>query len=100
KYIALEGAGDPNILRDVTWHDTQHGFSVLGAPRPAEGTDARGALLGHRAVDGKGWFVFVVGIVKQNQVTDIRRAALSVDRGKYRWIVSPKDDTAISAYRQ
>jgi hypothetical protein len=99
-YITKEGAGDPNILRDVTWHDTQHGFVVLGAPRADEGTDARGALLGHRMADGKGWYVFLVGIVKQNQVQDIRLAALSVNAGKYRWLISPKDDTAFQAYRQ
>jgi hypothetical protein len=99
RYVREDGRGDPNVLRDLTLDDHRHGFGVAGDEDPTHGTDAKGLLLGHKVVEGKPWYFYLVGIVKNRKVEEIRLAALSAGSGNYQWLVSPKSNDALHMYR-
>jgi hypothetical protein len=99
QYVRNQGKGDPTVLRDVTLPDARRGYSVLGSDRPADSTDANGVLLGLAQHDGRRWFVYLVGLVKQLKVNEIRIAALSTDGGRYEWKLGENDREALSKYR-
>jgi hypothetical protein len=103
KYVRHEGNGDPTVLRDVTIaNGSRRGFAVIGGNSPSKSTDAVGALLGHPEVNGQRWFVYLVGLVKNREVKDIRLAALAADIGapdeRMRWELSAADDDATRTY--
>jgi hypothetical protein len=99
RYVEVHG-GDPTVLRDVTLAGTRRGFAVISHNHPAESTDARAILLAHREVAGKPRFVYLVGLVRQDRVRDIRLATLAIENGKYRWHMSDSDGEALQTYRQ
>jgi hypothetical protein len=98
-YVKEEGGGDPGVLRNMMWKGTHHGFSVISKNYPGASTDANGILLAHQMIADKPWFIFLVGLMQKQKVTDIRAAALSVEGGQFNWRVSGKDDSALKAYR-
>ncbi len=77
RYIDTVGQGDPNVLREVTWPQSRRAFSVIDDETPAKGQDVRGLLLASQQIDGQRWFVFLVGIVNQQVVRDLRVVALN-----------------------
>jgi hypothetical protein len=99
RFVQTTGGGDPTVLRDVKLPEGRRGFSVLGSPDPRESTDANAVLLGHQVINGKPWFIYLVGIVDKFEVKDIRLAALAAEKGKYDWMVGKKDDAALKTYR-
>src|SRR2546421_7194772 len=64
QYVREAGQGDPSALGDVTLPDGRHGFAVLGDPIVKNSTDAVGVLLGHRPLNGKLAFIYLVGVVE------------------------------------
>src|SRR5687768_9196825 len=100
-YVSQTGRGDPNVLRDVTLPGTdRRGFAVIAHHNPDESTDANGLLLAHRDAAGRPWFVYLVGLVKKENVREIRLAALSDTGAKPVWRVSQRDKDAERTYRE
>ena len=100
RYVNEQGNGDPGVLRDMTLTDGRKGFSVIGGAAPKGSTDANALLLGHRAIGGRGWFVYLVGLVKDENVEDVRLAAVSFEpTGQAKWVWGKEDDEAVKAYR-
>jgi hypothetical protein len=99
-YIWQQANGDPNALRNMTWDATHKGFSVLANPLPEHSTDVHGLLLAHPTVAGQTWFVFLVGQVEKQNLTDLRLAALSPQGPKFIWHITPTNPQSLQTYRQ
>ena len=116
-YISEQGNGDLNALRNVADRPSQRQFRLLRAQRggvpvvlPTH-TDVRAVLLGHRSIDGRKWFVFLVGTLHYDgrfenipldhpQLRDIRVVVLTSDRGKLKWVVGRENSAALDRYYQ
>jgi hypothetical protein len=93
---------DPAVLRDVTLGGGQggrRGFAVIGKDDARVSTDANGVLVAHESALNRPWFVYLVGVVDEQKVKEIRVAALSMLHGKATWRVGPKDPEALKRYR-
>ena len=100
KYVDDQGNGDPMVLRDMTVpEDGRAGFSVIGHHNTRESVDVHGVLLGHEKVDNRTWFVYLVGQVEKERVTDIRLAAVSMQGGKSTWKRGKGSKQSLNAYR-
>ncbi len=66
-------------------------------------------LLGHRDIDDRSWFVYLVGMVEyrgwivawpldQPRVVDIRLIALSKRAGEFMWLATAPDANALEQY--
>ena len=100
KYVNDQGRDDPMILRDMTVpEDGRPGFSVIGHHDTRESVDVNGVLLGHEKVGDRTWFVYLVGQVEKERVTDIRLAALSMRGGKSTWKRGKGSKQSFDAYR-
>ena len=100
RYVWEQGNGDPNVLRDLSWDNVHKGFAVLGDPIPQRSTDAIGLLLAHRMIQGTPYFIFLVGLVREGGLVDVRPVALQVAAGKFDWFVGPSDAQALASYRR
>jgi len=99
-YVADQGKGDPMVLRDMTVpEDGRPGFSVIGHHDTRESVDVNGVLLGHEKVGDRTWFVYLVGQVEKERVTDICLAALSMRGGKSTWKRGKGSKQSFDAYR-
>lgn len=98
-YVREKGYGDPTVLRDITLADNRSGFSVIGHHDTRESTDVNGLLLGHEQIGGRMWFVYLVGLVEKERVTDIRLAAVSMEGGKSIWKRGGESGQALRVYR-
>jgi hypothetical protein len=98
KYVAERK--DPNALRDVTVLGSRRGFAVIGGADPQKSTDVNGLLLGHNTIDGQPWFIYLVGLVHQQRVSEIHLAAVTFAGNHPRWAMSAKNPQALSLYRQ
>ncbi len=116
-YVAEQGDGDLNALRNVAQRPSQRKFGLLRADTggvpillPSH-SDVQAVLLGRRSIDGRSWFVFLVGTLHYDQqfnniplddpqLRDIRVVTLSTDRGKLKWVVGPGDSEALIRYLQ
>jgi len=99
-YVADQGNGDPMVLRDMTVpEDGRPGFSVIGHHDTRESVDVNGVLLGHEMVGDRTWFVYLVGQVEKERVTDICLAALSMRGGKSTWKRGKRSKQSFDAYR-
>ncbi len=99
RYVREDGRGDPNVLRDLTLDENRQGFAMAGEEDPTRGTDAKGLLLGHKVVAGKPWYLYLVGVVKNQKVEEIRLAALRVRSGEFKWVLSSKSNESLHMYR-
>ncbi|MEO6435221.1 MAG: hypothetical protein ABIP55_05610 [Tepidisphaeraceae bacterium] len=98
-YVRETGRGDPGVLRDVTISGERRGFAVIGKDHPRQSTDANGLLLAHKTISDRPWFIYLVGVVNEQQVKEIRLAALSIVHGDATWRIGPKDKDALARYR-
>ena len=97
-YVRDKGGGDPTVLRTLDATPAHAGFKVISAPRPSDSTDVVGVLVGNARVADRPWVVFLVGLVDEMKVKDIRAAALSVRNNQYVWRTGREDDAAVEAY--
>ncbi len=117
RYVTEQGHGDVNVLRRSDRPPSESDFGLIGAATAGfpfiapRRTDANGVLLGHRLIDDRGWFVYLVGMVEYRgsfvnfplddpQLTDIRLIALSGREGAFEWVVGEPDAAALSQYCQ
>jgi hypothetical protein len=99
KYVKERGKGDPAILREVTWPESRRQFSTIGGDDPHVSQDVRGVMLGFKQINGKRWFIFIVGVVNKEVVEDIRVEAMSPKDGDdYAWRTSPPNAKSLAAY--
>lgn len=99
QYVWDRGNGDPNVLADASWDDVHKGFAVIGDPLPDRSTDEIGLLLAHRMIDGKPWFLFLLGTVVGERLEDLRPVGLNIDNGTFHWSIGSSDDHSLSLYR-
>jgi len=99
-YVADQGKGDPMALRDMTLpEDGRPGFAVIGHHDTRESVDVNGVLLGHEKVAARTWFVYLVGLVKEEKLKEIRLAAMSDTGSMPVWRVGQRNKDAERAYR-
>lgn len=99
QYVWDRANGDPNVLADVSWDDVHKGFAVIGDALPDRSTDEIGLLLAHRMVDGRPWFLFLLGAVRERNLEDLRPVALNVEAGDFHWSVGAPNEKSLSLYR-
>ena len=99
RYVREEANGDPTVLRGVTLADARPGFAVIGHHDVRQSNDANGLLLGHERAAGRMWLVYLVGLVQQQRVMDVKLAAMSVDGAAYTWKRGKGSKPALAAYR-
>jgi hypothetical protein len=99
KYVHDQGRGDPTVLRDMTLPDDGPGFAVIGRHDTRESVDVNGVLLGLERIGDRTWFVYLVGLVNQERVADIRLAAVSWEGGKAMWKRGKGSKQSLDAYR-
>ena len=58
-----------------------------------------GLLLAHKTIAERPWFIYLVGVVKNDQVQDLRLLALSALAGKTTWRVGERNAPAFKLYR-
>lgn len=115
RYISEQGNGDPNVLRDLAdarARDAVRPDRVMigefGVKGPARGGttpvyDVQGILIGHYRAADRFWFVFLVGVLRQQTsgppvIEDVRLAAMTAIGRELRWVVSDPDDIATRRY--
>jgi hypothetical protein len=98
QYVLDVGNGDANVLRDTTIWSSQKGFSLIGEPSIEKSTDAIGLLLGHRTIDDRPWFIYLVALIKRNALQDIRLFGLCYDADHPQWCDGETSD--ISGYQK
>jgi len=110
-YVASEGNGDPNALRDLPDHrarDAVHPSRVLigqlaaDAPRGAA-RDVQGVLVDHVRVGSHHWFVFLVAVFPPEKganapLDDIRLAAFCAKGDDLFWRVSRAELGMVDRY--
>jgi hypothetical protein len=111
EYIAEQGAGDPNVLRD-TFDMHSRGrlrpasitfggeFKGTGMPGFRAKRYVNGVLLGQRDVDSRPWYFFLVGVRSRDgaEIEDIRLAAFTPAKEGLLWRVAPPDPEALGRY--
>ena len=98
QYVRDQGNGDPNILRDTTLPNSQRGFAMIGEPDIEYSSDANGLLLGRRLIAGREWFIYLVGLIHQGAVRDIRLVGFCWSPDKTLWQVSPPNPDSLRRY--
>ncbi len=99
QYVWDQANGAPSVLRDVPSPGPWKGFSVISENDPASATDINGVLLGHRQIGPKTYFIFLVGLVQQQQVQDIRLAVVWPSPTGFEWRFSRKNNQSFRTYR-
>jgi hypothetical protein len=99
QFVRTDGRGDPSILRNTTLQEGKAGFGLIAADDPRSSTDAKGLLLAHKQVNGKPWFIYLVGLVTKQEVTELQLAALNVQGGQFHWALGKSDANALKAYK-
>ena len=115
RYIAQQGNGDPNVLRDTV------DLRARSTPRPARVTlgklnvpgpgiwpfcpmrDVNGVLVGQHAIESDNWFLFLVGVTQRPPANnagleDIRLLAFASARNRLQWCVAPEAPQAVARY--
>ncbi|HWE97773.1 MAG TPA: hypothetical protein VG269_27710 [Tepidisphaeraceae bacterium] len=99
KYVWEHANGDPNVVADMSWDDVHKGFAVIGEPLADRSTDQIGLLVAHKLLNGKPFFLFVLGTVRQQKLEGICAVALQVEGEAFYWTVGPDDPKSLGLYR-
>ena len=99
-YLADQANGDASALRDLPTPGSWKGFSIISENDPASATDVNGVLLAHRQIAGRNYFIYLVGLVRQQQVQDIRLALFSSSADGDEWHASRTNSQSLDAYRK
>lgn len=94
QYVADEGNGDITSLRNTE----------PGAARPVFGVtsgsvEVQGLLLGCSTMDQQRWWTYIVGVMKNDNITDLRIVAVSEVGGEVVFSQSTQDEAATERYR-
>jgi len=94
QYVADEGNGDITSLRNTE----------PGAARPVFGVtsgsvEVQGLLLGFSTTDQQSWWTYIVGVMKDDNVTDLRLIAVSDAGSDLVFSQSAEDGAATERYR-
>ena len=100
EYVLIEGDGDATALRNVPAGSDRKGFSVFSHKNPAESNDVNGLLLAHRVIEGRPWFIYMVGNVKKLSVGEMRLAAVCCQGGEFQWAVGEGNEQSVKKYRE
>lgn len=115
RYVAQQGNGDPNVLRDTV------DLRARSAPRPARVTfgkldvpgpgvwpfrdtwDVNGVLVGQHPLGSENWFIFIVGVIQRQPageagMDDIRLLGFASVKNRLRWCVAPETPEAVARY--
>lgn len=104
-YVANEGNGDMNALRDARitpapqGSPSQPGFRAFSNDRPEQSKDIAGVLVGVRQAGDRIWYVYLAGEIDREQVGVMRLVAVSQVNGQYNWRVGADEANASAAYR-
>jgi hypothetical protein len=98
-YVWDQANGDPSVIRDLPTPGTWKGFSILSENDPASATDVNGVLLAHRPIGPKTYFIYLVGLMRQQQVQDIRLALLSPSPDGFQWRFTRSNNQNLRVYR-
>jgi hypothetical protein len=111
RYVAVEGAGDPAVVRKLRLAQSTRAprparvvIGALDVPGPlGSKRDARGVLAGVVRADGRTWYVFLVGITefvrsRPRGLEEVRTVAFSVRDGALIWRTGPHDGSAERRY--
>ena len=99
QYVWDEGNGDPNVLRDTNLPTSQRGFALIGGPEIERSNDADGLLLGQRVIDGHRWFIFLVGLIQEGSLEDVRLVGLLWTPVGVTWRVGARDVQMVRRYQ-
>jgi len=99
EYVWGQGNGNAGVLRDLPTPGQWKGFAIISENDPASSTDVNGVLLAHRRIGSKAYFIYLIGLVRQQQVQDIRLVAMSASPEGFAWRSSRKSDEALRSYR-
>lgn len=115
RFVAEQGHGDVNVLRRTDRPPSESDFGLIGAATAGfpfvspRRTDADGVLLGHRHIDDRSWFVYLVGMVEYRgkfvnwpldrpRVIDIRLVAFSEWAGEFTWVADEPNAETVDHY--
>jgi hypothetical protein len=99
QYVWDRGNGDPNVLADVSWDDVHKGFAIIGDPLPDRSTDLIGLLVGHRRIEGRPCFLFLLATVRQEHLESLRPVSLQVNAGEFHWSIGEPASAPLAMYR-
>jgi len=114
-YVFQQGNGDPNILRDLVVARARDSvrperimigeFGVVGKTENGRTPtyDVQGIVVGHSQIAGRNWFLFLVGVLRQQSVgaptiDEVRLAAMTAESQQLHWSVSEPDAFATQRY--
>ena len=111
-YAEVHAKGNPAALVDLAASPTRRTFDHIGERRglvlPTR-TDARGIVVGHRVVDGELWFIYMLGVVRdQGGIVDVnfdrpvvkslRPVAFTYQADGFRWALGEADERNLERY--
>lgn len=99
EYVRQQANGDLNFLRGMEPRAGRRTFAVHGAADPDTSTDVSGIWLGSHRYDGRRWQFFLVGVVEQHRIADIRLAAVTRVGERLVWQTGPADESTLARYR-
>jgi hypothetical protein len=97
-YVWDQGNGDASVLRDVPTSGQWKGFAIITENDPASSMDVNGVLLAHRQIGSRTYFIYLVGLTRQQQVQDIRVALLWATPEGLQWRWGGGNNDALKAY--
>ncbi len=107
-YIAVQGHGDPNCLRDTvdlrSRRSPRPSAIRFGSMNNSGSRDAVGILVGIREVDHRPWYVFLVGVTTNNarrgaKLETVKAMAFTADGEGLHWVTGNVDEGAEWRYR-
>jgi len=101
RYVHEQANDDLNAMRGLIGDTGQATFAVYGEAEPGRSRDVIGLWLGSHASGDRPWQVFLVGVIDQREVREVRVAAVTRDgTGRWRWRVGEGDEAAMTRYRR
>lgn len=99
RYVWDRGNGDPNVLADASWDDVHRGFAIISDALPDRSTDQIGLLVGHRKIEGRPYFIYLLASVSQEKLVGMRAVALNAQGDEFHWVTGPDEPDALAAYK-
>lgn len=94
QYVTDEGNGDITSLRNTNPGATRPVFGVTSGS-----VDVHGLLLGCTTVNSQQWWTYVVGVMKSDDLTDLRLVSVCEVNGGLTYCQSTENEAAVQRYR-